>query len=378
MRVETSGTDGVRKQSRKRFRTLAAAVKFHSGVVSDRGRGVHIAPSELTVQKAVEDWLAGQRIRPKTMSAYVTALRPVVDHLGDRTVQSITKADIEAVVAALQAGTSAMGTWNAPTKIKGKTVRAKWSANSINPMLARLRSIFADLVDQGVVPRNPAALVKPIPTKRAKLTTLSAEQVEKLVAATASEPLGIAWRLACYGLRRGEILALRWTGVDFTAGTLAIESARLPVAGGSMTGEPKTPSSVRTLPMPTDLVTALRAEKKRQAAAKLKLGSKWANRDGLVVVDALGNAPHPDTLTHAWTDALEAAKLPHVRLHDARHSCATVMHMNGVPAAVIAAWLGHTDARFTLSVYAHSTDTALAAAAGTIGAAMTGGKTSEK
>ena len=95
--METSGTDGVRKQSRKRFRTLAAAVKFHSGVVSDRGRGVHIAPSELTVQKAVEDWLAGQRIRPKTMSAYVTALRPVVDHLGDRTVQSITKADIEAV-----------------------------------------------------------------------------------------------------------------------------------------------------------------------------------------------------------------------------------------------------------------------------------------
>lgn len=373
VRVETTGADGKRKQSRRRFRSLKAAIDYHSGITADRGRGTHVAPAELTVQQAVEAWIDAQRIRPKTLSAYITALRPVVDHLGDRPVQSITKADIEAVVKALQAGKSPLGTWRGATKLtKGKKkFRDPWSANSINPMLARLRSVLEDLVNQGILVRNVAALVKPIPTKRPALNTLSAEQVTKLLEATAGDPFWIAWQLACYGLRRGEILALQWSAVNFKANTLDITAARLATEGGSSTGAPKTESSIRTLPMPPDLTAALRRERTRQKALRLQLGSRWPG-GGMVVVDGVGSPPHPDTLTHAWRDALTAAKLPHVRLHDARHSCATLMHLNGVPAAVIAAWLGHTDARFTLSVYAHSTDDALASAATTIGGIVSG------
>jgi integrase len=84
---------------------------------------------------------------------------------------------------------------------------------------------------------------------------------------------------------------------------------------------------------------------------------------GYVVVDELGNPPHPDTFGKRWRKALADSGVPAVRLHDARHSCATLMHLDGVPIAVIAAWLGHSDAGFTLSVYGHSQDTALAAAA---------------
>jgi integrase len=317
----------------------ARAIDYHSGITSDRGRGTHAAPNELTVQQAIEEWLAGQRIRAKTMSAYVTALRPVVDQLGERPVQSITKADVEAVVTAPRDGESATGAWRALKKLEGKKVRAKWSAASINPMLARLRSVFADLVDQGILVRNVAALVKPLPSTRAQLQTLTAGQVAALLDATDAQPFGIA----CYGLRRGEILALRWDAVNFVSNTLLINGARLAIAGGSATGSPKTESSVRTLPMPNELAVALRGVKRRQAESKLQLSSRWPDT-GLVVVDALGTAPHPDTLTHAWSDALKAAKLPHVRLHDARHSCATLMHFKGVPAVVIAAWLGHTNA----------------------------------
>jgi integrase len=238
-------------------------------------------------------------------------------------------------------------------------------------MLARLRSVFADLVDQGILVRNVAALVKPLPSTRAQLQTLTAEQVAALLDATDAQPFGIAWRLACYGLRRGEILALCWDAINFMSNTLLINEARLAIAGGSATGSPKTESSVRTLPMPNDLAVALRGVKRRQAESKLQLGSRRPDT-GLVVVDALGAAPHPDTLTHAWSDALATAKLPHVRLRDARHSCATLMHFNGVPAVAIAAWLGHTDARFTLSVYAHSTNAALADAATTLGEVVFG------
>lgn len=380
VRPEVTGPDGKRQQKRKRFKTLKEAVDYYNGIAADRGRGVHVAPSELTVQQAVDSWLLGQRIRPKTMSAYVTSLRPIVDHLGAKKVQDVTKNGIEEVVQALRAGTSRMGTWNAPTKLtkSAKKVRGKWAATSINPMLARTRSIFSDLVDQGVLVRNPAALVKSLSTDtEKKMNTLTAEQVSALLTATDCHSFGIAWRLAVLGLRRGEILALSWDSIDLDAGTLSVTAARLATTGGPTTGAPKTRSSVRTLPMPDDLTAALRRVRKRQKESKLRLGSKWTN-SGYVVVDEFGKEPHPDTLTAAWRNALSKTGLPHVRLHDARHSCATLMHLNGVPTVVIAAWLGHQDPGFTLRTYAHSNDNALADAAAILGAITTGKKKEAK
>lgn len=368
VRVHAQRQDGTRFQQRRRFRTVEEAVKWRTTVLSEVSHGTHVAPATFTVRQAVDAWLAGQRIRPKTRAAYVTSLRPVVDHLGDRPVQTVTKADIEGVVAALRDGTSKVGDWNAAAKLpkSAKTTRSPWSPASINPMLARLRAIWADLVAQGTVARNVAALVKPLPSTRPQMKTLSAEQVTALLTATAADPLHIAWQLACHGLRRGELAALRWNDVDLDVATLSITAARLATPGGPTTGAPKTSSSVRVLPLPPDLAAALRRERKRQLELQIRLGSRWPATDH-VVVDELGVPPHPDTLSHAWRKALLDTGLPPVRLHDARHSCATLMHLNGVPAVVISAWLGHTDARFTLSVYAHSTDSALAAAAATFG-----------
>ncbi|MGH3561654.1 MAG: tyrosine-type recombinase/integrase, partial [Mycobacterium sp.] len=141
--------EGARHQTRKRFAKLADAKEHLAGLQGDVVRGVHVRRSDLSVQQAVEAWLAGQRLRPKTRSAYITALRPVVDALGGKLVQQVTKSDIETVIRSLVEGTSATGTWNAPTKLKGKKVRGAWAATSINPMLARLRSVWQDLVDQG-------------------------------------------------------------------------------------------------------------------------------------------------------------------------------------------------------------------------------------
>ncbi|TDZ77342.1 site-specific tyrosine recombinase XerC [Mycobacteroides salmoniphilum] len=369
VRPEVTGTGDKRRQKRKRFTTLKEAVDHYTAIAGDRGRGIHVAPSELTVQDAVDSWLLGQRIRSKTMSAYVTSLRPIVDHLGNRPVQSITKDDIEAVVQALRTGTSKMGAWNAPTKLKksARTVRSKWAATSINPMLARTRSIFDDLVNQGIVVRNVAALVKSLPVEKAEMHTLDGDQVITLLDATAHDPFAIAWLLAVYGLRRGEILAVDIDkDFDLDANTIRVDESRIAVAGGSVTGATKTATSTRTLPMPEDLARAVRRERKRHAALKLLLGSKWTGT-GLLVVDEFGNPPHPDTLTTAWRRALANAGLPHVRLHDARHSCATLMHLNRVPVVVIAAWLGHQDPGFTLRTYAHSTNDALAEAAAMLG-----------
>ncbi|BBX38066.1 hypothetical protein MMAGJ_73480 [Mycolicibacterium mageritense] len=228
-----------------------------------------------------------------------------------------------------------------------------------------MRAVFDDLEQQGVLPRNVANLVKSLPVARPELSTLDDDQAAALLDATTEDCFHVAWRLALSGLRRGEILALAWDSVDLDAGTVTIAAARIAVAGGSVTGATKTKSSERTLPLPPDLAAALKLEAERQKELRKLLGNRWPN-SGLVVVDDSGAPPHPDTLSKAWREALAGAGLPHVRLHDARHSCATLMHLDGVPAAVIAAWLGHTDARFTLSVYAHANDNALATAAASL------------
>ncbi|BCO75714.1 hypothetical protein MINTM008_50490 [Mycobacterium intracellulare] len=108
--------------------------------------------------------------------------------------------------------------------------------------------------------------------------------------------------------------------------------------------------SRRTLPLRDRLVTVLKAAKGRQAAERLVLG-----RDGgawtYVVSNEIGEPYSPAVLSRYWRDAVKAAGVRHIKLHAARHTCATLMHLNGVPAAVIAAWIGHKDASLTMKLY---------------------------
>jgi integrase len=135
-------------------------------------------------------------------------------------------------------------------------------------------------------------------------------------------------------------------------------------------GTPKSKASNRALPMPDEVVEVLRAARKRQAEERLAFGQGYGS-DEYVASDETGQPYHPDTLTSAWGRMLDQLGIERVRLHDARHSCATLMHLRGVPIAVIAAWLGHASAAFTMSVYAHSQDDALKDAASSFGRVVT-------
>ena len=104
-----------------------------------------------------------------------------------------------------------------------------------------------------------------------------------------------------------------------------------------------------------------RAAKSLQTADKLSIGAAYQS-SGYVMVDEAGRPLSPHALTSRWSRMLAAAGDPPVRLHDARHTCGTLMHLEGVPIAVIAAWLGHASA-FTMATYVHSQEPALADAA---------------
>lgn len=114
---------------------------------------------------------------------------------------------------------------------------------------------------------------------------------------------------------------------------------------------------------------ALRTAKRRQAAERLALGEAYGPGTH-VVVDEAGNSVAPANLTFWWRDACKRAGVRRIRLHDARHTCGTLMHLQGVPLTVISAWLGHASVDVTARVYLHSQNDALTAAAESYGAVV--------
>jgi integrase len=156
--------------------------------------------------------------------------------------------------------------------------------------------------------------------------------------------------------------------VDFDAGTLTIARSRVEVGTTSavVESEPKTASSRRTLPLDESLMIVLRRASARYAQEKLALGAAHAD-SGYVASTEAGHPYTPGARTHMWHELVQSAGVRRLRLHDARHSCGTALHLRGVPMAVIAKWLGHADASITAKIYAHSQDDELRAASATLG-----------
>ena len=144
---------------------------------------------------------------------------------------------------------------------------------------------------------------------------------------------------------------------------MTIRRTRVSAAGKAVDQDSaKSHDSERTLPLPDPLLVELRAARKRQAAEKLATGAAYADLD-YVVCNEAGQPYHPDTLSKLWAKAIESAGVPRIRLHDARHTWGTTMHLQHAPAAVISAWLGHADVAFTMRTYVHSQPDALSEAA---------------
>jgi integrase len=159
------------------------------------------------------------------------------------------------------------------------------------------------------------------------------DQVRTVLSGIADDRNRHAWHLAHAGLRRGEIAGQRWENIDLKKRTLRIGATRVDVGGRALDqDEPKTASAGRVLPIPDGLLAELNAAKARQA----------------------GEPYHPSTLSRLWQTAIKNLDVPQVRLHDARHTCATLMHLQGVPIALVAAWLGHADLSFTMRTYVHA------------------------
>ena len=231
--------------------------------------------------------------------------------------------------------------------------------------------VLADGVQQGLVSRNVSEHVAHVAVRHRGVDTYTEQEVQTILAAIADDRLGHAWELALSGLRRGEIAGLRWCDIDLNARTLSVANNRVDAGGAAVENDPKSAMSRRTLPLPDRLVSVLKGAKTRQARERLALGADGGPWE-YVVCNEAGLPYHPQVLSRYWRAAAKAAGMREIKLHAARHTCATLMHLQGVPVAIIAAWIGHKDASLTMKLYAHSQDDALKAAGATLNRVLPG------
>jgi integrase len=349
----------VRDQRTHSFAKRKDAVEKRAALLADRARGTMVAASKMSVDQHLDQWLAGRRLKARTLGNYRDALKPVREHLGHLELQKLSKADVDKLVEMMLTGGRRVNRPGTPL-----------SPATVLLTLTVLTIALNDAMRQGLVLRNVAQLVDRPTQVQKEMKTWTADQAAAFLASVAADRLAIAWEMSLYGLRRGEVLGLRWRDVDLAKGTLTIHKTRSLLDGKVLEDEPKSERSKRTLPLDAGMVAKLTTLQLRQRDEAEEAGVAYGTcvdcSEVHVVVDELGAPVHPETYSDMFEWRVKKAKLPRIRLHDTRHTCGTLMHLRGVPIAVISAWLGHASASFTMKTYVHSQDDAMRAAGSTL------------
>ncbi|BCO40590.1 integrase [Mycobacterium paraintracellulare] len=354
---------GRRQQVRRRFATEKQARDALAEVGQQAATDQFVPRKAVTVEELCADWLTSlHNARATTLNAYGYALGPLRERHGDMAVQKLTRPDLDRLLTDLRDGGS---------KTSKGHVRRPWSPRSLNKAVDAWRAVLDYGMERRELARNVAAAMKKVPRVHAEMATYTPDEIRRVLRAADKDRNGHLWYLALSGLRRGEIAGLMWSDIDLGAGTLTVARNRVQAGAGNVVeGDPKTLASRRTLPLDEGLVSVLKRASARYAQERLALGAAHTD-SGYVAVNEAGEPYTPDALTRMWRKLAKTAGVRPIRLHDARHSCGTALHLRGVPLAVIAKWLGHADPATTARLYTHSQDDALKAAGQSLGAVVT-------
>jgi integrase len=354
-RVDTGrGADSRRIQERHTFDRRGDAERELARIQHEAGRGLYVRPSRETLGEHLDAWLEGatRDLWASTKRNHADCFLPVRDRLGGKLLQSVTKADLEGLVSWMLAS----------GRRRGGRAGSGLSARSVRLTLGRLTAALESAVAEGKLARNPARHVKPPAHTARERETWTATEVRTFLAIADSDRLAACWRLSLYGLRRGEVLGLRWRDVDLKAAAITVRQARVLAGYVVCIEEPKSRHGHRTLPLDEALVAALKALKARQAAERLAAGPTY-EAGSYLAADELGRPVHPEWYTDEFRRVAARAGVRRIRLHESRHTACSLMEKAGVPVSVIAAWAGHYSGAFTMSQYVHANPEDLAAGA---------------
>jgi integrase len=217
-----------------------------------------------------------------------------------------------------------------------------------------MRKAFDQAYKMQIVSKNVFDLVQAPKAKKFKASVLSIEQGKQLINAAKNTKLEIPINLAiALGLRRGEVLGLRWSDIDFDNNLIYITNT-LTIAGSEKVfKDPKNEDSDRVIPAPEELIRLLRIHKKKQLELQVRCGGEYKNINNLVNTNQEGNEVNPASFSSAFGEFIRKNDLPKVRFHDLRHTNATIMLTNGTQAKVASERLGHSTIKTTMDLYSH-------------------------
>ncbi len=336
---------GKRRQIlRQGFATKKQAEAALGEVLQAAAKNTVVAKSSMRLGEYLEEWLAGQRtqLRETTLRSYEIAIRRIAKRIGRVKLQALTPLQIEKFYADALAEGGKGGDRLAP-----KTVR--------NTHVV-LRKALADAERLGLVPRNAAAAARAPTARRPEFETWSSDELKEFFASIRDDRLSGAFvLLATTGMRRGEVLGLRWRDLDLDAAQLAVVQTLTTVEWQPIVTQPKTQRSRRTIYIDTHTIGALKDHRRRQREEQLAAGSAWDKSNDFVFRDELGRALHPDWFSREFNRLVRVAGVPRIRLHDLRHTYATLALKTGVHPKIVSERLGHATIAITLDLYSHVT-----------------------
>jgi integrase len=347
--VIDAGRDATGKRVRKwhsGYGTRKEAERARTEILSRLDHGTYVEPNRQTFGDFLErEWLPAirTRIRPSTWDSYARNVRLyIAPALGSERMQAITPARLNGFYAELLQH----GRIGADGGLAPKTVRYIHGV---------IRKAF-DALRWSIVQRNIADLADPpkVGAVGREMQTWTAQELRTFLEHIGDERHYAAYLLAATtGMRRGEVLGLRWQDVDLGLARLAVRQSIINVAYEVKVAEPKTARSRRSIALDQRTVAALRAWRKVQLEDRLLLGDDYEN-SGLVFTRADGRFVHPDRFSQLFEKRIASSGLRRIRLHDLRHTHATLALAAGVHPKVVSERLGHATVAFTLDVYSHA------------------------
>jgi integrase len=377
-------------------------------VVTDHRRGVLAVPDKTTVREFANAWLERHRgIRESTRADYATNLKYAFEILGEMKIKDVRPSHIKDLLNKL-----------AVRKMKGGGRKGKFmSRRTVVMVRSRLKSVFDDAVADQIIYANPVSSVKRTKTDHddedkvgIALTFDQAARFREIGAALYDAGVARLWPGLCVsltvGFRRGEVMALQWLDVDFEKKIIRVRHSLTEVKGVPQVGKPKTKRSIRDVPLPPGLQAVLEVHKRKQQAEYADFGRVW-KEDVPVFATETGAYCAPSNLLKAcknvleWshgqtvtrrkrTDernksgkwiyvnveisfesrlkgipsphraklteiAYEGERLPNIRLHDLRHTFATLALRSGARIERVSKILGHASTSITTDIYQHVT-----------------------